>query len=383
MISVDGTICPHVDDDVVGANPGGEALPRILFTQDGCPSDDFADERGVWAYSVSPGTFWGNAENPQQNIWVTFELRVSAVDAYGVITGYGVRMVSQNVYAEGERLSVAPFEAEHVGELVGSYLVGFTASCPVDPNGGIRDIEDCWEDRGEGEGGMHREMVICIPNGSSMPVCGPPTTDFNPGRTLNKLPTATINASLSSGGSTDPECAAYHFSAGMTDPDEDPLSYSWEFDGEPASGAGTLVGRTFCGVGKHTARLLVADPSGGLDIDVFAFEIKATTTPPPPPDSANPLTITNFEGPDSVGPYQNCGYLVWAADGVPPYTYTWLVNGKALRDSAAQYERYVYTNAGVDYTIGVRVSDAAGSIATAERFTAVDPALEGRHCISP
>lgn len=374
---VEGTRCPHYDGDVVGANPvDGE--PRILFSRDGCPAGYFANESGVWEYSVTPATF-SEIDGPRQNIWVTFELRVSSVDEFGIITGYGVRMVSGDTYVKDERIGVGPFATEHIRELAGSFLIGYAANCKLGADGVELPIEECWD--AVQNGGLHREMVICLPNGGV--ACGPPSEDFTTTPVLNRLPTATINASPSSRGTTDPECAAYHFSAGMSDPDEDPLSYSWEFDDAPASGAGTLVGRTFCGVGTHTARLLVADPSGGLDIDVFAFEIKATTTPPPPPDSANPLTITNFEGPDRVGPFQNCGYLVWAAEGVPPYTYTWLVNGKAVRDSAARYERYVYTNAGMDYTIAVRVSDAAGSSAVAERFTVVDPALEGRHCISP
>lgn len=76
----------------------------------------------------------------------------------------------------------------------------------------------------------------------------------------NRAPSAVIGASPSAG---DPPLTVTFSAAGSSDPDLDPISYSWDFgDGAPAGG-GAGVTHIYQSTGTYTATLTVSDGKGG------------------------------------------------------------------------------------------------------------------------
>ncbi len=75
----------------------------------------------------------------------------------------------------------------------------------------------------------------------------------------NRAPTAVIGAAPDAG---DPPLEVAFSAAGSSDPDSDPLTYSWNFgDGSPA--AGPNVSHTYQTTGTYTATLTASDGKGG------------------------------------------------------------------------------------------------------------------------
>lgn len=68
--------------------------------------------------------------------------------------------------------------------------------------------------------------------------------------------------------------------AGSSDPDGDPLTYSWDF-GDGASGSGATASHTYTAVGTYTASLTVRDDRGGVSAPA-SLRIDVGNTPPTP-----------------------------------------------------------------------------------------------------
>ena len=83
----------------------------------------------------------------------------------------------------------------------------------------------------------------------------------------NGPPTAVISASPTSG----PAPLAVNFSAaGSTDPENDPLTYTWFF-GDGTTSNQRIVSHTYLSAGTFNAQLTVSDPSGGQDVKTIAI----------------------------------------------------------------------------------------------------------------
>jgi hypothetical protein len=80
--------------------------------------------------------------------------------------------------------------------------------------------------------------------------------------------------------------------SGSSDPDNDPLTYTWKENGEviPESGNSATPEVTL-GFGSHTIELTVDDGKGGSHTDVVVIDVVDTTPPEITLNGANPMTL--------------------------------------------------------------------------------------------
>jgi PKD repeat protein len=91
----------------------------------------------------------------------------------------------------------------------------------------------------------------------------------------NQAPTAVASASPTSG---DAPLAVSFDGTGSSDPDSDPLSYSWDFD-DGNSDTGATASHTFNSAGSYDVVLTVDDGNGGTDTDTVTITVNDPNTP--------------------------------------------------------------------------------------------------------
>ena len=120
-------------------------------------------------------------------------------------------------------------------------------------------------------------LVSARPISSTGPLRTPGSPESRPARRPNQAPTADAGA---------PSCSGLSCSfsgVGSTDPENDALTYDWDFgDGEP-HGSGATTSHTYATAATRTVTLLVSDGQGNTDSDT----VTATTGDP----AANPITF--------------------------------------------------------------------------------------------
>ena len=85
--------------------------------------------------------------------------------------------------------------------------------------------------------------------------------------------------------------------AGSSDPDSDPLGYSWDFTSDgSADAAGPTATHRYLGAGTYIATLTVSDGNGGIDSDTVAVSVSAT--PPPEDDPVGEAGRVTLSQPD-------------------------------------------------------------------------------------
>lgn len=183
----------------------------------------------------------------------------------------------------------------------------------------------------------------------------------------NQAPTAAI--SVPSDCTTGTTCTGFS-GVGSSDPDGNPLTYTWDFgDGTPTV-AGQTVNHTYTsaagspytvtltvsdGVATDTATasVRVSDPAAenGTPVAVISAPLECTTG----------VTCTGFSGEDSSDP-----------DG-DPLTYTWDF-GDGAPQVAGQTASHTYTSsAGSPYTVTLTVSDGEASSTETASVVVTDP----------
>ncbi len=83
-----------------------------------------------------------------------------------------------------------------------------------------------------------------------------------------------------------PPLAVAFSSAGSSDPDGDPLTYSWEFGDGTAGSPAANPSHTYSAAGAYTATLTISDGKGNSDTDTVAIDVRN------PPPTAETLTFT-------------------------------------------------------------------------------------------
>jgi trimeric autotransporter adhesin len=100
----------------------------------------------------------------------------------------------------------------------------------------------------------------------------------------NKLPTASINASPSSGQA--PLTVSFDGSA-SSDPDGSITAYTWAF-GDGGTATGKTTSHQYAAAGTFTAKLTVTDDSGASASTTRTITVTAPPPPPPPPPPPKP-----------------------------------------------------------------------------------------------
>ena len=126
----------------------------------------------------------------------------------------------------------------------------------------------------------------------------------------NRAPAAMLTADQASG----PAPLSVVFSAaGSSDPDNDPLTYSWDFGDGTAAGSGLAPTHVFQSAGTFTAQLTVSDGQGGTGTATATITVNGSTAPVA--TMVGPASGTMYPGGDTV---QYSGSGTDAEDGALP-----------------------------------------------------------------
>ncbi len=147
------------------------------------------------------------------------------------------------------------------------------------------------------------------------------------------------------------------FSATASDPDNDPLSFTWDFgDGSTPPGTGATPSHTYALANDYTVRLSVSDGHGGSTTVVSAAHIvlanRAPTANPGGPYSGTAGQAVSFNGAASSDPDNDPLTFNWDfGDGTPPVA------------NATATPTHAFTASG-DYTARLTVTDGRGGTST-------------------
>jgi glucose/arabinose dehydrogenase len=108
----------------------------------------------------------------------------------------------------------------------------------------------------------------------------------------NAFPTAVASANPTSGVSP---LTVNFGGSGSSDPDGDPLTYSWNFGDNTPNGSGVSVAHTYNSTGSYSATLTVDDGRGGTDTDVVSINVGT----PPVGTIINPPAGTKYDAGDT------------------------------------------------------------------------------------
>jgi PKD repeat protein len=177
----------------------------------------------------------------------------------------------------------------------------------------------------------------------SSSACGVTGTNANPSVTAQRNPTGNVTTGTS-----------VAFSATGTDPDSDPLTYSWNFgDGSPNS-TERNPSHTYTTAGSYTATVTVSDGKGGTGSTTLTVVVTQANRNPTVTVSRNPA--------GSVDPGTAIAFTANAADADgDTLTYAWDFGDSGT--SSAQNPTHTYASAGT-YTAKVTVSDGKGGSGT-------------------
>ena len=171
------------------------------------------------------------------------------------------------------------------------------------------------------------------------------------------------------------EGSAFAFTAAASDPDGNPLTYTWAFgDGTPGEAGVDLASVThiYATAGSYTLTLTVSDGLGGNASETLAITVT-------PASSNQPPVIASLSG-DTNGT-EGTAFAFTAAATDPdgdPLTYTWAF-GDGTPDEAGidlSGVTHIYATAG-SYTLTLTVKDGQGGSSTETLPLTVTPAQSG------
>ena len=177
---------------------------------------------------------------------------------------------------------------------------------------------------------------------------------------VNQPPVASATATPQQG--TAP--LTVNFNASATDPENDSLSYSWDF-GDNTSGNNASATHVYANTGTYTAILTVTDSANNTDTVSLTITVSQNVNQPPvanaavtPLQGSTPLNVS-FNASGSTDPENDT------------LTYSWdFGDGNASNEATTTH---TYPNAGT-YTVVLTVTDTAGNSHTATKtVTVTDP----------
>ena len=158
------------------------------------------------------------------------------------------------------------------------------------------------------------------------------------------------------------------FSASASDPDGDPITYTWDF-GDGATAAGDSVAHTYDTPGTYTVKVTVKDDKDASVTDTLTQIVRdpdgVTITREPTADP-NPAVVNS-----------TVTFFVKAESPAGAITYTWdFGDGSATEDTTEPEITHVYAAAG-DYEVSVAATDPNGKKATANLTVSIKNPGEG------
>ena len=184
---------------------------------------------------------------------------------------------------------------------------------------------------------------IQVAAGAVPSVCGLVATNGAPSVTTSRTPVGNVTPGT-----------AIAFTANGTDPDNDALTYAWDFGDGTAASSEQNPTHTYAATGTYNAVVTVSDGRGGTATSTQSVTVQ-TSVPTNHPPTITTASATPTEG---VSPL-SVAFAVAAADpDDDPLTYAWDF-GDGTPVSSQQNPTHSYATAG-SYTAAVTVSDGQG-----------------------
>jgi outer membrane protein OmpA-like peptidoglycan-associated protein/opacity protein-like surface antigen len=194
----------------------------------------------------------------------------------------------------------------------------------------------------------------------------------------NRPPVASCSANPASVYVGTGEVVSVH--ADASDPDNDPLTYSWTATGGTIDGAGSQVRWSSNGLalGSYTVTANVSDGRGGATS--CSTDVKVEPRPNRPP------TMSCSVDPSSVRPGGRVRITATASDpDNDPLTFTWQSTGGQVTGSGAEVQVDTTAAAAGQYSVTGRVDDGRGGAADCQAQFSIEqpppPAVEARLAI--
>ena len=171
------------------------------------------------------------------------------------------------------------------------------------------------------------------------------------------------------------------FRVDVTDPDREPLTYTWTVNGKAVGEAAAILNWEVPEPGKYQVRAVVADPSGLTVNKDWQVKVVAAPTPPPnqPGTTNGPPQILRYAPDEALITTQEGQSLSFSTTVSDPdgeaLTYEWFVDGKRVaRGSSTVQPTLTWKAKGAgSHIVRIVVSDSAGLSAMREWPVAVVP----------
>jgi PKD repeat protein/glucose/arabinose dehydrogenase len=239
----------HATDTQDGNEPASRLSWSLILHH--CPSD--CHTHTVQTFN---GVASGSFAAPDHEFPSYLELQLTATDAQGLATSTSVQLDPQTVDLAfqsdpiGMQLTVGTFTG--TAPFTRTVIVNSanSVSAPNQSLGGTSYLFSSWSD-----GGAQTHTITAPSTPATY------TASFVPGPPSNRPPVAVATASATTGAI--PLTIQFNGSQ-SSDPDGDPLTYSWDLNGDGAFGDSTAVAPTFTYTkpGRVTVRLRVTDSKG-------------------------------------------------------------------------------------------------------------------------
>ncbi len=233
-------------------------------------------------------------------------------------------------FGDGQTTSGDPVQT-HTFTEAGAYTAAVTVA---DGRGGVTQAE--------------RRIAVTNPDPQVPPTAPPPVPPTAP---KNKAPEVSLSASETEGSAP----LTVSFKADASDPEGEPLSYSWNFgNGEKAEGNSSRT-LTYTEPGSYTALVTVSD---GLAETSAEMKISVVASAAPPPENSPPEEVTAVADPPSGTTPLQVEFSASASDAdADTLIYLWDFGDGVI--SSENPARHTYQKAGT-YHATVTVGDRKG-----------------------
>jgi PKD repeat protein len=332
------------------ADPATGAAPlETRFSASGYDPDG-----GTLSYrwEFADGAFNGRAVTRTYTKPGTYTGKVTATDDEGNKT---VKEVTVTVTAPGVQPPTVDASAD-VTSGPARLTVAFNAT-GTDPDGPEDELTYKWE---FGDGAVQYVQNPTHTYGTKGSYTAKVTVEDGSGATATKTITITVSDPAGNQAPTVETLDSlpqgemkYQFTAVASDPEDESLTYEWDFDDGSAKGTGADVTHTFGGPGAYNVKVTVKDPHGATGTKTLAVNVTATANEAPTVDiAADPTSGT---APLPVR------FSSDVDDDESGWSYSWSFGDGGGSAEAAPLHTF---GAAGTYTVTLTVKDRRGAVTT-------------------